>query len=67
MSTKTITVSAPSLAKTVRDTADTNKVYSDGRSKENKCGHSESTTAIDSVCVSAQPIYYGHRQKEKLL
>jgi len=64
-SIKTTTVSAPSLAKIVRDTANTNKIYSNGRSRENKCGHSESTTAMNRVFVSAQPIYHGHRQRKR--
>jgi len=52
---------ASSLAKEVRDLATgINRICSDEKSRENKCGNSISKSA-DRVCTLVRPIYHGSR------
>jgi len=43
-----------SLAKAARDIVDTSRVYTNGRSRENKCDYGEpiTSTTADRVCVT---------------
>ena len=58
---------APSVAQEVENpTVDTGRIYSNGRSEENKHSHSK-PESVGRVCASVQPIYYRYGSWKKLL